>query len=131
MNPSAGAHPALIQAIATILSHMTINTGDMLTIYQLYTGATPPPVDFLHHASFLDLLVTALFYHKSDLAPEPRQRAVFVLAYAVSTSSVPVSTGGGVTVSTGGGVTDGSSALEREVTALAISTVRMCANICG
>ncbi|KAL5268651.1 hypothetical protein ACHWQZ_G002490 [Mnemiopsis leidyi] len=83
----AAAYPTIYQSLTSMLtlSKNALNSGDVTTLYQLYSAEDPPPVAFLRLPQLFELLIDAL-YSPSEKSrnTEHNDKYIYVLAYGVS-----------------------------------------------
>jgi len=76
-------------ALGTILQTGTTNPVDIAKLHRLYTADDRPLAQHLHHAAFLDLLLTDLFNPTKAIPPSQRAKHVALLAIACGTRAAP------------------------------------------
>lgn len=83
----AAAYPTIYQSLTSMLtlSKNALNSGDVTTIYHLYSGEDPPPVAFLRLPQLFELLIDALYSPSArSRNAEHSDKYIYVLAYGVS-----------------------------------------------
>ncbi|KAF2071809.1 hypothetical protein CYY_006870 [Polysphondylium violaceum] len=77
-------YPAIMPPITSLLMSNTTTTGDIIKLYNEYTKADPPPVEFLRYPSFLDLLISDLFTPGKVIHAQHKGKWIYLVAYSVS-----------------------------------------------
>uniref|UniRef100_A0A0R3RTH4 Negative elongation factor D n=1 Tax=Elaeophora elaphi TaxID=1147741 RepID=A0A0R3RTH4_9BILA len=78
-----GGNNGVRQSIYTMLSKKCLNQADVIRLYEHYSSAAPPPVEFIQDPFFIDMLIDMLFaYEGSRVHPNHRSKYIFLLSYA-------------------------------------------------
>ncbi|EDV25448.1 uncharacterized protein TRIADDRAFT_55545 [Trichoplax adhaerens] len=71
-------------AVNNIFSRNALDSTDVATLYEVYSGDEPPPIEIIRHPRFLDLLIKRLFDPDDKIDADLKSKLCFLLAYAVS-----------------------------------------------
>ncbi|EAL72928.1 TH1 family protein [Dictyostelium discoideum AX4] len=87
MMSNISQYPLISSSITSLLMSNTTTTGDIIKLYNEYTKAQPPPVDFLRYPNLLELLLSDLFCPGKVIQSVHKSKWIYLVTYSVCINS--------------------------------------------